>query len=232
MSFARLRLVSQASVGHPEWFVIILGLACWATTVWHASSLWGHALHHRGGPLGELVAWHVMVLAMMLPVIWKACRALAIQIDRDPARWLGIASFVVGYLGPWSVVGVLAVAIRFYEWIPPQVAATGTCAIATAWAIPWFHGGFPNELPDTSRFTTRTATCAPLGEGALLGSGFGLRCVLNCWPLMLACALSGHDLVAVMSGGAAGVVQAERGERSRWMTAGISTALTAYFASR
>ena len=225
---ARFRLVSQPFVGHPEWYVTVLGLACWVTTVWHAAALSGHALHRRGGPLAELVAWHVMVLAMMLPVIWRESRALALQIDRVPARWLGIASFVVGYLGPWSVLGILVVTVRFYEWIPNQVAATGACAIATAWAFSRFRG----VSNDTSRFEVRAVSRDPLGGGALLGSRAGVRCALNCWPLMLACGLSGHDLVAVVSGGAVGVVQATRGERSRWMTACVSTVLGVYLASR
>jgi predicted metal-binding membrane protein len=220
----------EALWAHPEWWVVALGLGCWAPTVQHGIARWGHTLHHRAGFAAELVAWQVMVLAMMLPTIAYQARAVAWRSMAD-RRHVAIAGFVVGYMVPWTIFGVAAITAARPSWAAWPWVVAGSSLVATVWAlIPlrerammMVHGYAPLLAPEGWQATRDAVTTG------LVVAGY---CVLACWPLMLVCAFSGHDLAAVVAGGAISAVESRSFRPPRRFVFLASAALAIFFAAR
>jgi hypothetical protein len=83
----------------------------------------------------------------------------------------------------------------------------------------------------------RTIPLAPVGWRAdrdcmRFGATLGCACLCSCWLLMLACALSGHSLVAMAATGAAGAAD-RHWFGLRWRTARLVTlTIAAYYLVR
>jgi hypothetical protein len=60
----------------------------------------------------------------------------------------------------------------------------------------------------------------------------GAWCVASCWPAMLACAFSGHDLAAIAAGGGISLVESRSFRPPKGFVVLVSAALTAFFALR
>jgi hypothetical protein len=115
-----------------------------------------------------------------------------------------MAACLVGYLVPWSALGIVAVWASDLSWSHSRWAIAGTFALATAWTL------LPIRERAMVRWSGYAPVVAPSGWAAVrdctrAGLIVGAWCVVSCWALMLACAFSGHHLGALAAGGTIGV---------------------------
>lgn len=190
---------------HPEWWLVSLGLAAWIATIRAAFAQSGHELHHRASFAGDLVAWLVMVTAMMLPVIVFQAREVAFRSFAE-RRHQSMALFLAGYLAPWAAFAAAATSLRWFSWTESPWVIAALCALAAGWAM----------TPVRDRAMTVVYSFAPaiapdgwqsVRDCVMSGTTVGSWCVVSCWPLMLACALSNHDLTIVIGGGIIALVE-------------------------
>ena len=190
---------------HPEWWAVALCGTAWTVMLLHAWQTAGHGIGaHRMGFLQELPSWMWMIAAMMLPLALNAVRLTAAR-SLWARRHRAIAGFLAGYLAPWVLLGVAVAVLRQAAWTH-TAAAAGLCfAVAAVWQ-------------QTPMYRRALAAChgtrplAPVGWRAdrdclRFGGTIGVACVWSCWPFMLACAFTGHSLIAMSSGMALGCVE-------------------------
>jgi predicted metal-binding membrane protein len=124
-------------------------------------------------------------------------------------RHRAIGAFLAGYLGPWIAFGLAASAaattLRAQSPPSPALAAAGFVA-----ALLWQVTAMKRRALVACH---RTLPLAPDGWRAdrdclRYGWMVGRSCLVSCWALMLACALAGHSLPAMI--GATGIGWAER----------------------
>ena len=174
---------------HPEWWSIALSAAAWITLAVTP------AHHHAIGFADALWLWSLMTAAMMLPLAIAPIRHVAFG-SLWSRRHRAIACFLAGYLGTWMAAGVVIIgALRVVpaEW--NTYAAVGSVAIAIGWRS-------TSTYQRALRACQRVVPLAPHDPRASLdalryGWLIGRPCVITCWPLMIACALAGHTLVAM-----------------------------------
>jgi hypothetical protein len=189
---------------HPEWWTLALSGTAWMVMWYYASDAAGHGLHHRMPVQQELALWLWMVAAMMLPLALDAVR-LAAARSLWPRRHRAIAGFLAGYFAPWLALGIAVAALRQAAWTHTETAAGLFFAAAAFW----------QRTPLHSRALAgchRTQPLAPVGWPAdrdclRFGGNIGAACVWSCWPLMLACAFTGHHWVAMVGGMAIGAAE-------------------------
>jgi hypothetical protein len=180
----------------PEYWILGLSAAAWISMAARA----GAHVHHQG-TAASWWHWMVMVAAMMLPlkidgVRWTAERSLWSRRNRS------IAGYLAGYAGVWALVGIplawAGTALELTHRLDWMVGAAIGLLIAAAWLLtPW--------KAVAVRLCHRTLPLAPLGWKAdrdcvRYGWMSGCGCAFNCWPLMLACWLSGHSLAVMTIG--------------------------------
>lgn len=164
----------------------------------------GRLLHHDaliegGPPLGIaltlfLLAWLVMIAAMMLPSTYPLLRMFAQASANQPRSGVAIAAFVGGYIVVWFAFGALAfggdvVVHRIVDssaWLSqhPWVIAGGVLAVAGAFQFTSLKEQCLHKcrLPGTYLMHHyRRGTKAAFD----LGFGHGLFCAGCCWALML-----------------------------------------------
>ncbi|MGH2764229.1 MAG: DUF2182 domain-containing protein [Thermoleophilaceae bacterium] len=178
--------------------------AAWAVAVAAEASGVAGSLHHdtllEGGPgfgpalLLFLVAWQVMIAAMMLPSSLPLVRMYATASAGTPDRGRAVAAFLAAYAVVWSAFGLVAFA--------------GDAGLhATVAASPWLHQHdwaiAPSVLllAGAFQFTPLKDACLRAcrhpasflrrhyrrgaGGGFELGARHALFCVGCCWALML-----------------------------------------------
>jgi hypothetical protein len=170
----------------------------------HAWQSVAHGIEHRMGFLQELPSWMWMIAATMLPLALNAVRLTAAR-SLWPRRHRAIAGFLAGYFAPWLQLGIAVALLRQEPWTHTPAAAGLCFAVAAVW----------QQTPMHRRALAachRTLPLAPVGWRAdrdclRFGGTIGAACVWSCWPLMLACAFTGHSLVAMSSGMALSLAQ-------------------------
>lgn len=172
-SLARPRIAWR----HPEWWALAISAAAWLAI------LQPHA-HHR---LGAFTMWTLMTLAMMLPAVVHPMRTAA-ERSLWRRRQRAIAGFLVGYLACWLLMGIVVMHIDV------RFGAAIAFALAGAWQL-------TRQKRIALTACHRTMPLAPRGWRAdrdcmRYGWSIGTRCVASCGLMMIACALSGHALVA------------------------------------
>jgi hypothetical protein len=153
---------------------------------------------HAPGAAGSWWHWMLMVAAMMLPL-----QIAKIRLTAERSFWSrrhrASAEYLLGYLSVWGAIGV-PLAWAFTRWRIadridwPLGAAIGFVATAAWLLTPWKRSA--------ARMCHRTIPLSVDGWRAdrdclWFGWTSGCSCALNCWPLMLVCSLSGHNIVAV-----------------------------------
>jgi predicted metal-binding membrane protein len=165
----------------------------------------GHsALHH--GPLIEgrlpvwaalivfLVAWQVMIAAMMLPSSLTLVSLFFRAVSSQPGALQAKAAFLAGYGAIWSAYGALAFggdvalhrAVAGWPWLDRR---------------PWLLGGVVLMLAGAFQFSELKQRCLKVcrhpgvyllrhygrgtGKAFRIGAGHGLFCLGCCWALML-----------------------------------------------
>jgi len=167
-----------------------------------------------------------MVVAMMLPLVVAAIRATS-RRSLWRRRNRAIGGFLIGYLGPWLVLGLavsaIAGAVRLEDrHDPPALAAVGF-GIAAAWQV--------TSVKRRAVWSChRTAPLAPAGWRAdrdciRYGWDIGKRCLASCWAMMLACVLAGHHLPTMACVGALGVAERYAARPRRLVITGVLTGL-------
>ena len=141
-----------------------------------------------------LLAWQVMIAAMMLPSSLPLVRLYARASLPAPGRERAMAAFIAGYAAVWSAFGALAFAFD-----------AGVHAVVSA--SPWLHahewaiGGLVLALAGGFQFTPLKDACLDrcrhpaqflmrhyergAAGGFRLGARHGAFCVGCCWALML-----------------------------------------------
>jgi predicted metal-binding membrane protein len=151
-----------------------------------------------------LVDWIVMVAAMMLPLVFDHLQYAATR-SLWRRRQRAVIGFFCGYIAVWMLGGVAALAAAPLLTVPLAVA------IAFLWQLtPWkrraliaCHATMP-LAPDGWRADR---------DCVRYGWSIGSACVVTCGAMMLACAVIGHSLPAMVV--VTMIAAAERG-RLRW----------------
>ena len=171
-----------------EWWLLGLAVVAWA---WMLQP--GDHCHVGTLPWDrELLAWVMMIAAMMVPFLTNAARRVGFR-SFPHARHLAIAALASGYMAVWTLAGGVSLGVSRIG-----VPAWAAFVIASAWIVaPW------RAIPLGKHHTS--ISLRPGGAGALLdasreGARLGGWCVVSCWPLMVACSLTGHSLVAMLGG--------------------------------
>jgi predicted metal-binding membrane protein len=161
-------------------------------------------LHHdgliEGGPAvwialpAFLLAWQVMLVAMMLPSTLPLVRLFAKASARQPRPKAAMAGFLGGYAVVWTVFGALAFAfdvgihaavdaspwLQSHEW----VLGAGVIAVAGAFQFSPLKYACLDKCRHPAQFMLRFYGRGPAG-GLKLGVRHGLFCLGCCWALML-----------------------------------------------
>jgi len=141
-----------------------------------------------------LLAWQVMVVAMMLPSSLPMVRLFRATTASVPDRPRVMASFLAGYLGVWGAFGALAFlqdiaihkSVDAHPWLAAHSYLIGGAALALAGAFQF------SSLKDRCLRECRAPGAFLLkhydrGTAAAfrLGRKHGLFCLGCCWALML-----------------------------------------------
>jgi predicted metal-binding membrane protein len=188
---------------NPEWWTVAVAAAAWGAVITHAIAHQGHVYHVMSFGT-ELENWLVMSTAMMLPLM------------REPIRWVAsrgfytrrhrsIALFLIAFLGAWGVAGLLPAWLRSFDWAHEPGFSVASFCTAAVWTM-------TSHRDRALAYCHWTAPIAPSGrEGdrdcLRFGACLGVACVITCWPLMLACTLTGHNIVAMVGGAILGGVE-------------------------
>jgi Predicted metal-binding integral membrane protein (DUF2182) len=157
-----------------------------------------------GAPLQEFLNWCLMVVAMMVPLMLSPMRWLAFQSFRQ-RRHRAISLFLAGFLVPWMAVGVGVAWLLTSDWGRNFYLAPAVFVVAALWVL----------LPVRTRalaYCHLTMPLAPSGWKAdrdclRFGATIGGSCVGTCGLLMLACGLTGHNLIAMLGGTVLGALE-------------------------
>jgi predicted metal-binding membrane protein len=185
---------------------ILAGIgAAWAAAI--AAPLAGAAalLHHDsllagGGPplvvaaLLSLLAWQVMIAAMMLPSSLPLVRLYARASAGAPQRRRAMAAFLGGYALVWSGFGLAAfgadagvhAVISSSSWLEQHDWWIGGSVLALAGAFQFtsLKDACLDKCRHPGQFLMRYYERGPAG-GLRLGMRHGAFCVGCCWALML-----------------------------------------------
>ena len=185
---------------------ILVGIAAaWAAAI--AAQLAGAAalVHHDsllagGGPplvvaaFASLLAWQVMIAAMMLPSSLPLVGLYARATARAPQRRQAMAAFLGGYALVWSAFGLVAfgadaglhAVINSSSWLEHHDWWIGGSVLALAGAFQFtsLKDACLDNCRHPGQFMMRFYERGPRG-GFRLGARHGVFCVGCCWALML-----------------------------------------------
>jgi hypothetical protein len=189
---------------HPEWWSVALCGSAWAIMLLHAWQYAGHGIYHRMSFPQEFEYWTLMAMAMMVPFSREAVRLTAAR-SLWARRRRAIGGFLAGFLAPWLLLGIAVAGLRQFPWTHTYAAPALVFLAAALWQRTSIHG---------RAFIAcyRTQPLAPLGWQAdrdclRFGGSLGIAWIKSCWPLMLACAFAGHNLIAMAGGMAVGAAE-------------------------
>lgn len=140
--------------------------------------------------------WVLMVLAMMLPVAAPHVRLVAMR-SLWSRRHRAVVVFLLGYVAVWLVVGAVLLAV---------LVALGMEHLDGAWLVGILLVAAAWQVSRPRRRVLRRCRAIRLGAAAGIaadlncaraGLGSGLRCMVTCWPAMLAMAVS-HSLLLMV----------------------------------
>ena len=177
------------------WVAAIVAQAAGAAALRH------HAARRVGGgpslpvaALLALLAWQVMIAAMMLPSSLPLVRLYARASERAPRRGRSMAAFIGGYALVWSAFGLAAfgadaglhAVVNASSWLERHDWWIGGAVLALAGAFQFtsLKDACLDKCRHPGQFLMRYYERGPAG-GFRLGARHGLFCVGCCWALML-----------------------------------------------
>src|SRR4051794_35875453 len=185
---------------HPEAGAAVLAVAAWllllVPVAGGAKVRAAHAAVHQAAavPAGAL-GWATMATAMMVPTALPASRHLALtSLWRRRRRT--IVLFLAAYLGVWALFGAAVLPLLALLDVDAAALLPAVLVVAAAWELTrakWRAVRacrLLDPLPPSGRAADH-ACCRT-------GVRYGMRCVVACWPLMLAMAVAGHTAVGLM----------------------------------
>ena len=194
---------SERIGGVPLVVVAAIGLAWLAAVAAHttgAASLVHHDVLADDGPAVWvalplfLVAWQVMIAAMMLPSSLPLVRLFAGVSMGQPHARAAMAGFLGGYALVWSAFGALALALDVgihsavdaSDWLQQNEWLVGGSVLALAGAFQFtkLKDACLDKCRHPGAFIMRFYERGP-GGGLRLGARHGAYCVGCCWALML-----------------------------------------------
>lgn len=190
------------------WLIAVI-----AQVTGNAAALHHHALIEGGPPLWVavfvfLIAWQVMVAAMMLPASLPALRAFGARSRRLRRPGLALAIFLAAYATVWTVFGFAAFmsdvalhrVIDASPWLGARSWLIGPSALALAGAYQfgplkrWGLGACRHPAGAAA-----TVEAAKTGA-ALLGLRHGIECLASSWVLMFLMFAAGVANLGWMAG--------------------------------
>ena len=143
----------------------------------------------------ELLAWTLMLLAMMLPTTVPAVRYVAFA-SRRARRQRSVVAFTLGYLAAWLTLGVLVSLLL--ATLPPlgTVPVAIGIALAGAWELTPVKRVALRRCHRTS--PVRFDGLAADRSAASFGWKHGRTCVLIGGPAMIALTALGHPAIATV----------------------------------
>jgi hypothetical protein len=185
---------------HPEWWIYAIALGGWLAMAphWVGASTLLHGAEHRahavGSPFVQLASWLWMVCAMMVPFTGPAIRHVALRSYRR--RWnRARALFLLGFLLPWSALGLAFAVLDSLIESRVTLAATPLFTLGALWSL----------TPHYARLSERCSATRPLSavgpeadrDTCAYGVFIGGTCVATCALPMLGCAATGHAALAM-----------------------------------
>jgi predicted metal-binding membrane protein len=176
------------------WLAAIAAQVAGASALLHHDTLITDGPHPLLAGLLFLLAWQVMLVAMMLPSSLPLMRMFAVTSSRAPHRSRAMAAFLGGYALVWSAFGALAfmldaglhAAVEASPWLHAHEWAIGGSVLALAGAFQFtpLKDACLDKCRHPAQFLTRYYA---RGAGAAfsLGARHGAFCVGCCWALML-----------------------------------------------
>ena len=188
---------------HPEWWSLCLVALAWGLLVAQVGAHSGHMHHEMPFPV-EFLNWCLMVVAMMVPLMLEPLRWVAFQ-SFHRRRHRAMLLFLLGFLVPWLMVGLVAAWLRTPDWSQNPLLASGMFGLAALWVL----------VPLRARALVVCHLTVPLAPSGWQADRdclrFSLRqgssCVVTCSILMLACSLTGHNLLAMLGGAGLGALE-------------------------
>ena len=218
---APLDRLARVLWSYPEWWVLALCVMAWVPMLEHGVRHWGHRMP-PAPLLSELQSWLLMAAAMMVPLVVDPLRTAAFKSLRS-RRHRAMAAFLFGYLGVWLFAGLPVVWLRSQPWAQQRVGVAAAFVLAAVWTLTAFR---ERALIVSHRRVPLSASGWRADRDCLrFGWSVGFGCTIACWPLMLACTLSGHWLVAMIGAAAIGMLERRVVGFSVWLTAASNVAL-------
>jgi predicted metal-binding membrane protein len=160
----------------------------------HDSLLVGDGPPLAAAALIAVLAWQVMIAAMMLPSSLPLVRLYSRATERVPRRGRSRAAFIGGYALMWSAFGLAAfgadaglhAAVNSSSWLEQHDWWIGGSVLALAGAFQFtsLKDACLDKCRHPAQFMMRYYERGP-GGGFRLGARHGLFCVGCCWALML-----------------------------------------------
>ena len=173
---------------YPHWWVHAMAAVAWILMLAHVRTSIG--------------MWVLMVVAMMWPLQGELVRNVAFASLRR-RRHRAMATFLAGYLFVWLLA---ALPMRLIEALfDSPYAAPAAFALAALYSLSRTH-------TFALKACHATRPLAPVGFAATrdafsYGALIGGTCVLACFPLMVACTLAHHSILALVGGALVGVLE-------------------------
>ena len=181
-----------------------------AAVAWYLSiaGLGSMAMMEVSAPI-YMAVWLTMMVAMMFPAVAPVVATLARVAQRRKEAWLTVPAFVAGYLGVWTVAGLLPLAVYLssrgmvagMSGSPPgAIAIGGLLVIAGLYQFtPW---------KSTCLCACRSAIGIVMSHdfrtGAMgasrAGASHGAYCLGCCWALMAVLVAVGLMSLPLMAG--------------------------------
>lgn len=217
--------------------------AAWCFMLWHSLSHGSHGMHgehmHHGAhaahgapaahalsPAAEAAHWMLMVIAMMLPLLGPTLAELRrTTFPSSHARAVG--GYLLGWLLPWLLLAAPVAGLRQLDLAQSPTIAGLAFIAAAAWALTGWHA---RALMSCGLRRPLAPGGLPLLRGAA-GEGWvaGRECCVSCGPLMLACTLTGHSVIAMLGGFVLGWLERSTYRPSTRVGAVLALALGVWF---
>ncbi len=201
--------VSRMATAHPYWWLFLLSALSWVYLISAEISSSAHSHHHMpASPIaavsGHLLAWFIMVYAMMLPMLSSSVRLLMWMMPRYQHMRL-MPLLVTGYSIVWLAAGgviELTGMVIYHLPVLQQKALTNlpigslSFIAAAAWtntvsrkkAVFACSNGVPIRINGWHAYQ----------DTIYFGIVKGINCVKGCLHVMLALLIAGHDLWIMM----------------------------------
>ena len=183
------RTVRRHVAWHPEWWVYAVAAAAWVALLAMSLSMSMPMVAHTLSWTERWSHWLLMVGAMMLPVAARQVRAVA-QRSLWSRRQRSAGWFVLGYVALWAAVGAGLVTIVIGTGLDD--GASDLLVVSLLLAAAWQTSAPRRRLVRRCEALKLGAPSGLAGDldCARLGARSGVRCLQECWPAMIAMALS------------------------------------------